>query len=112
MSESSAEFHIIREFQTQAEKIWAEQREKGKQSWLSYLWNAEDEKNSTRAMIQEMEQLASNPRSSLTRSKERKHETTTLMRVDVELSSVKLHVHFLASSVMNIFREVVTLDVS
>ena len=106
------EFHIIREFQTQAEKIWAEQRErKEKQSWLSYLWNAEDEKNSTRAMIQEMEQLASEPSFEPHKIEGTEaRDDDVLMRVDVELSSVKLHVHFLTSSVMNIsFEKLQTL---
>lgn len=100
------EFHIIREFQTQAEKIWAEQQErKEKQSWLSYLWNAEDEKNSTRAMIKEVERLASE--SSTDRQDDVTKETAVqdedmLMRVDVELSSVKFHFHFLKASVMNV----------
>ena len=106
------EFHIIREFQTQAEKIWAEQRErKEKQSWLSYLWNAEDEKNSTRAMIQEMEQLASEPSFEPHKIEGTEaRDDDMLMCVDVELSSVKLHVHFLTSSVMNIsFEKLQTL---
>ena len=86
-------------------------REKGKTILALYLWNAEDEKNSTRAMIQEMEQLASEPSFEPHKIEGTEaRDDDMLMRVDVELSSVKLHVHFLTSSVMNIsFEKLQTL---
>lgn len=98
------EFHIIRKFQEQSEKIWIEQRERRKENtWLGWVWGNGNDLNSKDALIKEMERVIKEENSSSelissslssAPSTQQTHDDDMLMRFNVTLSSFQFHIHF------------------